>query len=102
VQNGVTVMFDAVAPAGVATILEVSWNEGMGATVTALEQIACRAPDGARMVTIPGPMLATAPRGVQLGLQATRATIATFQATGLQSGRAVWATQAAGAVVVAP
>lgn len=102
VISGVTVMFDAAAPAGVATLLEVSWNEGMGNTVTALVQIACRAPDGAQMVSIPGSMLAQAPRGQQLGLQATRATVATFQTKGVQSGRAVWSTQAAGAVVVAP
>jgi hypothetical protein len=100
--NGVTVSFDAPAAPGVATILEVSWNEGMGATVTALEQIACRAADGAQTVTIPGAMLTAAPRGVQLSLSTARATIVPFTTKGVAAGRAVWSTQAIGAVVVAP
>jgi hypothetical protein len=99
---GVTLGFDAPAPAGVGTWVEVSWNDISGSTVLSLTRIACRGPDGASSVTIPGAMLMNAPRSAQLGLTATRASVVPFTTTGVADGRAVFGTQRTGAVVIAP
>jgi hypothetical protein len=99
---GITLTFDAPAPAGVRSYLEVSYNESSGNTVTALTRIACRAPDGARTVTVPGKLLANVPRSAGLGLIVTRATVVDFTARGVALGRAVFGMQKVGEVIVAP
>jgi hypothetical protein len=100
--NGVTLMVTPAPEAGVRTILEVSWNEVSGNMVTALTQIACRAPDGAATVTIPGKQLAMAPRSTALDLLLIRASVAPIQASGVSDGEAIFGTQQLGTIVVAP
>ncbi len=100
--GGVALTLAPAPPAGVATFLVVSWNDVSGNMVTALTQIACRAPDGATAVSIPGAQLAAAPRGTPLDLLVARASVAKFTAKGVSDGRAVFGMQQVGAIVVAP
>jgi hypothetical protein len=101
-QAGVTVAFAPPAEAGVMTLLELSYNEGAGNTVTTLVRIACRAADGAGSVTLPATLLASVPRATALSLIATRAAVVDFAATGLAQGRVIFGVQKAGSVTVSP
>jgi hypothetical protein len=96
----VTLAFDAPAPAGVRTILLVSWDEGTGNTVSAQVQIACRAPDGAASATLPAAELAAVPKGSAVSLIAIRASVADFTAQGVKLGRAVFGKQRAGTLTL--
>ncbi|HZS37385.1 MAG TPA: hypothetical protein VFF06_11200 [Polyangia bacterium] len=101
-QSDLQITLDSPAAPGIRTIVEISYNEASGATVSALTELACRGLDGAASVTIPKALLATLPKSSALGLTVTRASVTDFTATGLQQGRAVFGMQQSGSVIVSP